>query len=53
VTAPVSPKPEAEDKHRDRHAVYAAEASGLLLMAFLLLVLTVIRYWRYIPWGAR
>ncbi len=33
--------------------MYAAEATGLLLMAVLLLVLTIIRYWRYIPWSAR
>jgi hypothetical protein len=58
VNAPVSPKPAAdsahqEDKHRHRHSIYAAEATGLLLMAVLLLILTLIRYWRYIPWSAR
>jgi len=31
-------------KHH-RHAVYASETTGLLLIAFLLLVLTLIRYW--------
>jgi hypothetical protein len=58
VNAPVPPKPAADgehpdNKHRHRHSIYAAEATGLLLMAVLLLVLTIIRYWRYIPWGAR
>lgn len=60
VNAPVSPKPVAdsehhEDKHRHQrhHSIYAAEATGLLLMAVLLLILTIIRYWRYIPWSAR
>jgi len=63
VNAPVSPKPVADNKHQDnkhqdnkhqhRHSIYAAEATGLLLMAVLLLVLTIIRYWRYIPWSAR
>lgn len=55
---PVSPQPAPEDKrpdnkHQHHHATYAAEATGLLLMAVLLLILTIIRYWRYIPWGAR
>ena len=58
VNAPVPPKPVADNEHRDnkhrhRHSIYAAEATGLLLMAVLLLVLTIIRYWRYIPWSAR
>jgi hypothetical protein len=47
-----------ENEHRarereGRHSAYAAEATGLLLMAVLLLVLTIIRYWRHIPWSAR
>jgi hypothetical protein len=42
-----------ENQHRHRHATYAAEATGLLIMAVVLLILTVIRYWREIPWGAR
>jgi hypothetical protein len=33
--------------------MYAAEATGLLIMAGLLLVLIIIHYWRYIPWNAR
>ena len=39
-------------KHR-RHAAYAAETSGLLLIAFLLLLLTLIRYWHAIHWSLR
>ena len=58
VNAPVPSKPVADDehqhdKHQHRHSIYAAEATGLLLMAVLLLILTIIRYWRYIPWSAR
>jgi hypothetical protein len=54
---PVPPKPvvdrqPADYTHQHRHAIYAAEATGLLLMAVLLLILTLIRYWRYIPWNA-
>jgi hypothetical protein len=40
------------DKH-PRHSVYATEASGLLLIAFLLLVFTLIRYWHAIHWSLR
>jgi hypothetical protein len=36
-----------------RHAIYATETFGLLLIAFLLLVLTVIRYWHAIHWSVR
>jgi hypothetical protein len=60
---PVPPKPvagrqpadrqPADNTHQHRHATYAAEATGLLLMAVLLLILTLISYWRYIPWDAR
>jgi hypothetical protein len=39
-------------KHR-RRAFYATETSGLLLTAFLLLVLTLIRYWHAIHWSMR
>jgi hypothetical protein len=57
VNAPVSQKPVADPehdvKHQHRHSIYAAEATGLLLMAVPLLVLSIIRYWRYIPWSAR
>jgi hypothetical protein len=60
VNAPVPSKPVADNElqdskrqHQHRHSIYAAEATGLLLMAVLLLILTIIRYWRYIPWSAR
>lgn len=47
-----SPSPEHEHKHH-RHAVYASETTGLLLIAFLLLILTLIRYWHYAHWSIR
>jgi hypothetical protein len=58
VNAPVPLKRAAGEKDDDsrrqhRHAIYAAEATGLLLIAVLLLVLTIIRYWQDIPWRAR
>lgn len=49
------PSPERQDdshKHH-RHAVYASETTGLLLIAFLLLVLTLLRYWHDIHWSLR
>jgi hypothetical protein len=42
-----------DSSHKHRHAIYATETSGLLLIAFLLLVLTVIRYWHAIHWSVR
>jgi len=50
VVAPLK----SEDAHKQHHhAVYASETTGLLLIGFLLLVLTVIRYWYHIHWSWR
>jgi len=43
---------DSSPKHH-RHAVYASEATGLLLIAFLLLILTLIRCWHDIHWSLR
>jgi hypothetical protein len=43
---------EAIRRHH-RHAVYASETTGLLLIAFVLLVLTLVRYWHEIHWSLR
>ena len=49
-----SPAPQDDSAHKHhRHAVYAAETTGLLLIAFMLLVLTLIRYWHDIHWSLR
>lgn len=40
-------------RKQQRHSVYATETFGLLLIALLLLVLTLIRYWRAIHWSVR
>lgn len=51
---PVLPPEPPDDPHKHhRHAVYASETTGLLLIAFLLLMLTLIRYWHYIDWSLR
>jgi hypothetical protein len=43
-----------DDSHQHhRHAVYASETTGLLLIAFLLLFLTLIRYWHSIHGSLR
>jgi hypothetical protein len=52
VAKPEASGPLGDDK-RHHHAAYAAEASGLMIIAVLLLILVLIRYWPYIPWGAR
>jgi hypothetical protein len=44
---------EGLDKRQYRDSAYAAEATGLLLMAVVLLIVIIVRYWRYIPWSAR
>lgn len=41
------------DNKYQRHAIYATETAGLLLIAFLLLAITIIRYWHDIHWGLR
>jgi hypothetical protein len=49
-----SPEPDNDSQHRHRrHAVYASEATGLLLIAFVLLVLTLVRYWQNMNWSLR
>ena len=46
------PERESAARHSN-HAVYASEATGLLLIAFMLLLLTVIRYWHAMHWSLR
>jgi len=51
----VGPKREPE-RMPSRHPipeVYTLETTGLLVIAILILVLTLVRYWHYIPWSAR
>jgi len=44
--------PKDDHKHH-RHAVYASETTGLLLIALMLLVLTLVRYWHDLHWSLR
>jgi hypothetical protein len=48
-----APEPQTDSHKHHRHAVYASETTGLLLIAFLLLVLTLVRYWHDIHWSLR
>jgi hypothetical protein len=50
----LTPKSQQEDAHRHhRHAMYASETTGLLVIAVVLLVLTLVRYWHEIHWSLR
>jgi len=40
-------------EHRRTPHIYTLEATGLLVVAALILILTVVRYWHHIPWSAR
>ena len=51
-----APKKKPEQVAPERHPipeVYTVETTGLLVIAAIILILTVIRYWHHIPWGAR
>jgi hypothetical protein len=50
---PVQTSKENTASRRERHAVYASEAIGLLVIALLLLALTLVRYWHDIHWSLR
>jgi hypothetical protein len=41
------------DDHHGRHHVYAMETTGLLIIAIVLLIVTLIRYWDAIHWSLR
>jgi len=46
------PDPVPAEHHRTPQ-VYTLEATGLLIIAVLVLILTLIRYWHNIPWSVR
>jgi len=50
------PKPKPERTPPERHPipeVYTMETTGLLVIAVIILILVLVRYWHYIPWSAR
>jgi hypothetical protein len=47
------PAPQLQKASRPpKHHVYALETTGLLVIALMLLILTLVRYWQNINWGA-
>jgi hypothetical protein len=48
----LKPRDDSSDRP-PRHAVYASETMGLVLIACVLLVLTLVRYWHNIHWNWR
>jgi len=52
MRVPDAKSPDDSRKHH-RHAVYASETTGLLLIALMLLVLTLVRYWHDLHWSLR
>jgi hypothetical protein len=46
-----SDRPSSE--HHRTPQIYTLEATGLLVIAALILILTLVRYWHHIAWGAR
>lgn len=51
-----SPQRQLEARAPERDAktrIYSLEATGVLIIAVLILIVTLVRYWHHIPWGAR
>jgi hypothetical protein len=53
MRVPVSDRQTGASSRHHRRGIYATETAGLLLIAFFLLVLIVIRYWHDIHWSLR
>jgi hypothetical protein len=56
VVPSAGPKEQPERKPPERHPVpevYTLETTGLLVIAVLILILTLLRYWHNISWSVR
>jgi len=56
IVSATQPKRQPSDRppnHMPSFSIHRLEATGIVVIAILLLILTLIRYWRYIPWSAR
>jgi len=40
-------------EHHSPPQIYTLETTGMLVIAVLVLILTLVRYWHNIPWNAR
>jgi hypothetical protein len=51
------PDPHRSDQPSSEHhrtpQIYTLEATGLLVIAAVILILTLVRYWHHIAWSAR
>jgi hypothetical protein len=47
------PSEHPSSEHHRTPQIYTLEATGLLVIAALILILTLVRYWHHIAWGAR
>jgi hypothetical protein len=47
------PHKQPSSEHHRTPQIYTLEATGLLMIAALILILILARYWHYISWGAR
>jgi hypothetical protein len=47
------PREHPSPEHHRTPQIYTLEATGLLMIAALILILIFARYWHYIAWGAR
>jgi hypothetical protein len=47
------PPEQSSSEHHRTPQVYTLEATGLLMIAALILILILARYWHQIAWGAR
>jgi hypothetical protein len=51
---PDTPPPQhPSSEHHRPPQIYTLEATGLLVIAALILILTLVRYWHHIAWSAR
>jgi hypothetical protein len=48
-----SPQRRPDTPQHPRPHVYTLETAGLLVIAALIMVITLARYWHHIPWSAR
>jgi len=50
---PTVGRPNHSPRKHQRHSLYATETTGLLLIAFLIFAITLVRYWHTIHWSLR
>jgi hypothetical protein len=48
-----SPREDPSPEHHHTPQINTLEATGLLVIAALVLILTLVRYWHHIAWSAR